>query len=78
VPFSTHAGLADLLVRSKVLSGMIALLVDLTGDETLTARAEGEEIKVDSKDATEAVAAVHELLARSGILLSTGNADWVI
>jgi sulfate adenylyltransferase large subunit len=77
-PFSIHSGMVDLLIRSKVLSGMIALVVNLTGGETLTARAEGEEATLDANSTVEAVAAVHELLARCGILLSTGNADWVI
>ena len=78
VPFSAHAGMADLLIQSKVLSGMIALAVNLTGGETLTARAEGEQITLDAGDAIEAIAAVHELLGRSEILAPTGNADWVI
>jgi len=77
-PFSVHAGMVDLLIRSKVLSGVIALVVNLTGGEALTARAEGEQITLDASNAVEAIAAVHELLARSGILVSTGNADWVI
>jgi sulfate adenylyltransferase large subunit len=77
-PFSTRPETVDLLVKSKVLSGMIALIVNLSGDETLTARAEGEEIKVDASDSVKAVVAVHELLSRSGILVSTGSADWVI
>jgi hypothetical protein len=77
-PFSTRPETVHLLVKSKVLSGMIALIVNLSGDETLTARAEGEEIKVDANDSAKAIAAVHELLSRSGILISTGGADWVI
>ena len=77
-PFSAHTGLGDLISRHKVLSGMIALVVNLTGGETLTARAEGEEIALKTSNAVEAIAAVHELLARSGILVSSGSADWVI
>ena len=77
-PFSIHAGMVDLLVRSNVLSGMIALVVNLTGGETLIARIEGEEIRLDANNAVEAITAVHELLGRSGILLSAGNTDWVI
>jgi sulfate adenylyltransferase large subunit len=77
-PFAIHPGMVEVLVASKVLAGMIALVVNLTGGETLTARAEGEEIALVANDSTQAVAAVHELLGRSGILVSTGNADWVI
>jgi sulfate adenylyltransferase subunit 1 (EFTu-like GTPase family) len=76
--FGIHAGMVDPLIRSKVLSGMIVLIVNLAGGETLIARAEGEEITLDSKDVNEAIAAVNELLGRSGILVSTENPDWVI
>ena len=57
---------------------MIALIVNLSGDEALTARAEGEEIALETNNAVEAVSAVHELLERCGILVPTGNIDWVI
>jgi len=77
-PFAIHPGMVEVLVASKVLAGMIALVVNLTGGETLTARAEGEEITLDASDSTKAIGAVHELLGRSGILVSAGNADWVI
>ena len=76
-PFAIHAGMVDLLVRSKVLSGMIALVVNLTGGETLTARVEGEQITLDANDASAAIATVNELLVRSEILLP-GNVDWEI
>ena len=66
------------LIRSKILSGMIALVVNLTGEQRLTAQAEGERIAIDVKDPAAVVAAVNELLVRSEILLSSGSADWVI
>jgi hypothetical protein len=66
------------LIRSKVLSGMIALIVNLAAGETLTAQADGELIALNASDPVAAIAAVNELLARSGILLSSGNADWEI
>ncbi len=77
-PFAVHRDMIDLLTHSKVLSGMIALVVNLTGGETLTARVEDQEIALDANDSIQAIAAIHDLLGRSGILLSTGNADWVI
>jgi sulfate adenylyltransferase subunit 1 len=77
-PFAVHPGMVENLVSSKALSGIIALLVNLTGGETLTARAEGEEIVLDANDVARAIGAVHELLSRSEILVSTGNTDWVI
>jgi hypothetical protein len=76
--FHAHYGLVELLIRSKALTGMIALVVHLTGGEMLTARAVGEQITVDAKNAQEAVAAVNSLLLRSEILLSAANTDWVI
>ena len=77
--FGIHADMVEVLIRSKVLSGMVALIVTLTGGDTLTARAEGEQITLDAKnDSGEAIAAIHELLGRTGILVSPGNADWEI
>jgi sulfate adenylyltransferase large subunit len=73
-----NAGVVEQLIRSKALSGMIALVVRLTGEQTLTARVEGERIALDASEPDAAVAAVNELLARNGILLSSGNADWEI
>ena len=66
------------LIRSKILSGMIALVVNLTGEQTLTAQAEGERIAIDASDPAAALVAVYELLVRSEILLASENADWVI
>jgi sulfate adenylyltransferase subunit 1 len=77
-PFSIHAGMVDLLIRSKILSGMIALVVNLTGADSFTARAEGEQIALDANDATGAIAAVHGLLTRSGILMASESTDWEI
>jgi len=77
-PFAIHPGMVESLVASKALSGLIALVINLSGGETLTARVECEEIVLDANDSTKAIAAVHELLGRSGILVSNGNVDWVI
>jgi hypothetical protein len=44
----------------------------------LTARVGNEQIALDANGADEAIAAVHELLARAGILVSRGNVDWEI
>jgi sulfate adenylyltransferase large subunit len=66
------------LIRSKALSGMIALIVNLTGEETLTAQIENEKITLNANDPAAAIAAVHDLLARSEVLLSSDSADWVI
>jgi hypothetical protein len=72
------AGLAKVLIASKALSGMIALIVNLTEGETLIARIEGEQIALDANESIQAIAAVHELLIRCGILVSSGSSDWEI
>jgi hypothetical protein len=72
------ANLVDHLIRSKVLAGMIALIVNLAAGEILTAQADGEQITLNASEPVAAIAAVNELLARSGILLSSGNVDWEI
>ncbi|HEY1253490.1 MAG TPA: sulfate adenylyltransferase subunit CysN [Terracidiphilus sp.] len=68
----------DHLIRAKALSGIIALVVNLTGEETLTAQVEGEKITLETNDPATVIAAVNELLFRSEVLLSSGNADWEI
>jgi sulfate adenylyltransferase large subunit len=72
------ADMVEALLASKALSGMVALMVRLTGGETLTARAEGEQIMLDAKDESGSIAAVYELLGQSGILVPQGNGDWAI
>jgi sulfate adenylyltransferase large subunit len=76
--FGIDAGVVELIIKSRVLSGMIALIVNLTGGETLTAQAEDEQITLDTNDAGVAIAAVNGLLTRSNILMSSGSADWEI
>ncbi len=71
-------GAVDFLIRSKALSGMIVLIINLTGGETLIARTESEQITLNAKEPDEVIAAVNALLGRSGILVSPENADWVI
>jgi sulfate adenylyltransferase large subunit len=76
--FGIDATVVEHLIASKALAGIVALIVHLTGSETPTAQAEGEQILLDAKDVNAAIAAVNDLLARSNILVSSGNQDWVI
>jgi sulfate adenylyltransferase large subunit len=76
--FGISGSTIEHLIRSKVLSGMIALVINLAAGETLIAQADGERITLNASDPVAAIADVNELLARSGILLSSGNADWEI
>ena len=73
-----NAGMAEAIIASKVLSGMVALVITPAGGGTLTARAGNEQVELDASDPNEAITAVHELLARAGILVSHGNTDWEI
>jgi hypothetical protein len=57
---------------------MVALVITPAGGGTLTARAGNEQIVLDANGPDEAIAAVHELLARAGILVSRGSLDWEI
>jgi sulfate adenylyltransferase large subunit len=76
--FGIHPGMVETLIKSKVFAGMVTLIASLTGGDTLTARAEGEQIALNANDAIGAVGAVQELLVRNGILVSLGNPDWQI
>ncbi len=76
--FGISSSTIEHLIRSKILSGMVVLIVYLVAGETLTAQADGEQITLNASEPVAAIAAVNELLARSGILLSSGNADWEI
>jgi sulfate adenylyltransferase large subunit len=78
VDAALNAGMAEALIGSKALSGMVALVITPAGSEVLTARVGNEQIALDANGADEAIAAVHELLARAGILVSRGNVDWEI
>jgi sulfate adenylyltransferase large subunit len=76
--FGIDKGVVELLIKSKVLSGMITLIVNLTGGDTLTAQIDGEQITLDANDAGAVIATVNELLAHNNILVTSGNADWEI
>jgi sulfate adenylyltransferase large subunit len=72
------AGVVDQLIRANALSGMIALVVNLTGEETLTAQVKNETITLNANDPAAAITTVIELLTRNEILLPSGNLDWEI
>ncbi len=72
------ASMVKVLLASKILSGMIALVINRTDGETLFARAQEEQIALDARDAGAVIAAVTGLLERNGILVSKGNEDWEI
>jgi sulfate adenylyltransferase large subunit len=77
-PSGLDTGMVEALVRSKALSGIVALIVNQTGGEVLIARVQNEQITLDANDTDEAIAGVHELLRRAGILAPRGGSDWEI
>jgi hypothetical protein len=68
----------EALVRSKALSGIVALIVNQTGGEVLIASVQNEQVTLDANDSDEAIAGVQELLGRAGILAPRGGTDWEI
>ncbi len=70
-----HLGLLDIVTDLQTQSGLLTL-VARTGDEgALTASAGGFEVTLDAGNRMHAVAAVHELLQRAGIFISSEGAD---
>jgi len=70
-----HMGLLDVVTDLQTQSGLLTL-VSRAGDEAaLTASAGGFEITLDAENRMHAVAAVHQLLERAGIFISSEGAD---
>jgi sulfate adenylyltransferase large subunit len=70
-----HLGLLDVVTDLQTQSGLLTL-VSRAGDEAaLTASAGGFEITLDAENRMHAVAAVHQLLERAGIFISSEGAD---
>jgi sulfate adenylyltransferase subunit 1 len=66
--------LAALVAALQADSGLLTLLVRTEESGALTAKAEGAEITVEDGDFLRVVSAVHQLLHRAGILISTEKA----
>ena len=69
-----HPELLEWVARVQTESGLLALVVRANQSATLTARVEGLELSLDAENPMHAVAAVHELLRRAGIFISTEKA----
>jgi sulfate adenylyltransferase subunit 1 len=72
--FAAHAGLREILLRSNVASGLIALVVTANEGDLLVVRADEEQINLDASDPETAISAVHQLLMRTDILLDSRKA----
>jgi sulfate adenylyltransferase large subunit len=70
-----HPRIAQLLAETQSRSGLLTLLVRAEESGALTATAEGEETVIEETDYLRVVSAVHQLLHRKGILISTEKAN---
>jgi sulfate adenylyltransferase subunit 1 (EFTu-like GTPase family) len=66
------------LVESNLRSGLLTLVVTQSDGDALTARVGDDQIIVNADESDAAIAAVRELLQRTGILVSPDSPDWQI
>jgi sulfate adenylyltransferase large subunit len=71
--FSSRPDVLELLVKRNVQSGFLTIAAAASASAQLTVRAGSEQVVLPTNDAEETVQAVHRLLARAGILGSTGK-----
>lgn len=72
--FLLHPQLLDLLARVETRSGLLSLVARAGEDGKLVARIEGDELKLDASQPTQAVTAVHQLLYSTGIFIPSEKA----
>ena len=70
-----HLGILDIVADLGTRSGFLTLLARQGNGGVLIANAGGFEITIDAENRMHAVAAVHQLLQRAGIFISTEGAD---
>jgi sulfate adenylyltransferase large subunit len=70
-----HLGLLDVVADLHTQSGLLTILASAGDEGALTASAGGFEITLDAENRMHAVAAVHQLLERAGIFISSEGAD---
>ena len=73
--FSARPDLLEMLVKRNVQSGFLTIAAVASTSAQLTVRAGNEQVVLATTDADETIQAVHRLLARTGILGSTGKED---
>ncbi len=72
--FQRHPHLLEIFTSLQARSGLLTLVVHASESPKLVARIEGEQISVDAGEPMRAVAAVHQLLHRTGIFISSEKA----
>jgi sulfate adenylyltransferase subunit 1 len=70
-----HLGLLEILTDLQTRSGLLTILARAGDEGALTASTGGFEITLDADNRMHAVAAVHRLLERAGIFISSEGAD---
>ncbi|MEI9968452.1 MAG: sulfate adenylyltransferase subunit CysN [Terracidiphilus sp.] len=70
-----HLGLLDIVTDLQTRSGLLTILARVGDEGALTASTGGFEITLDADNRMHAVAAVHRLLERAGIFISSEGAD---
>jgi hypothetical protein len=73
-PFLLDWALLRAVIRIQTGAGLLVLMVRTNPTETLTARVDNEQIELDAAEPMHAVAAVHQLLHRAGIFISSEKA----
>jgi hypothetical protein len=73
--FLLHPGLLEAIVQMQSKSGILSLIVHETEDDSLLARTESDQVEVEAMEPQHVVAAVHQLLYRSGIFVSPERAN---
>ncbi|MGH9560966.1 MAG: sulfate adenylyltransferase subunit CysN, partial [Terracidiphilus sp.] len=73
--FRENPKLLDAVTDVQAQSGLIALVVRVRAEAALTASAGGFDVTLDADNRMHAVSAVHELLRRAGIFISSEGAD---
>jgi hypothetical protein len=72
--FQRHPNLLQIVTDQQTRSGFLTLVVHASEGLTLTARMEGEQVSIDASESMHAVSAVHQLLQRKGIFISSEKA----
>jgi sulfate adenylyltransferase large subunit len=72
--FQRDPNLFEILAGLQTRSGLLTLVTRANEGPGLTARIEGEQISADASESMHAVSAVHQLLQRAGIFISSEKA----
>jgi sulfate adenylyltransferase subunit 1 len=73
--FQRHPNLLEVVTGIQTRSGLLTLVAHANESPKLAVRLEGEQMVLDREESMHAVAAVHQLLHRKGIFISTERAD---